>query len=108
MGDQKPRKQNVERDCPDKYDGLVAKYRGLVISTCLREVRDYGLAEDVAQSVFLLLVKKTPTSTRTSLSSWLFHTSRLLAKNAVRKDRRRQELEHLIAVDAEESCDGHG
>lgn len=76
------------------FGQLTSKYRSLVFSTCLREVHDYNIAEDVAQSVFLLLARKPPRlASNSTLAGWLFYSSRLLAKNTARKQRRQRTHE---------------
>jgi len=75
-------RQYVETGANKAFDELTSRYRRLVFSTCLREIRDYTAAEDLVQSVFLLLSQKPPNLTASaSLAGWLFHSSRLLAKN---------------------------
>jgi RNA polymerase sigma factor (sigma-70 family) len=78
---------------------LSQRYTNLVYRVCQRELGDTSLAEDAAQAVFLLLARKAPSlhpsRQEATLSSWLFQTALLTAKNARRQERRRaaKELE---------------
>ena len=84
---------------------IVSRYRRLVYFTCLREAGDAQVAEDAAQSVFLILARKAPAlSGKASLAGWLFQTARLTAKDALRRERRRQKSEKEAALAAEQEA----
>jgi len=86
------------------FDEIVKRYRGLVFSTSLRELRDRSSADDVCQSVFLLLANKAAEmGNDVRLSRWLFHAARLTAANLRRKECRRRELMNSALVDVAES-----
>jgi RNA polymerase sigma factor (sigma-70 family) len=88
----------VETGSQTAFAALVERYIDLVYSTCLREVHDAALAEDVTQVVFLLLAKKAATlRTGTVLSGWLFQTARFASRNALKQELRRQQREHKAA-----------
>jgi len=77
------------------FGTLVERYVNLVYTTCLREVGDAALAEDVTQVVFLLLAQKAPAlRNRAALAGWFFNTARLAAKNALKQERRRRQREY--------------
>src|SRR5687768_16618244 len=81
---------------------LVREHGPLVYSTCLHEVRDRHLAEDVAQVVFLLLARKLQAGSwrpRTVLAGWLYETARFASRNALRRERRRRARETKAVVD---------
>jgi RNA polymerase sigma factor (sigma-70 family) len=84
---------------------IVSHYRRLVYFTCLREAGDAQVAEDAAQSVFLILARRAPAlSGKVSLAGWLFQTARLTAKDALRRERRRQKSEKEAALIAEQEA----
>src|SRR5512132_4062759 len=75
------------------FAGLVRRHVDWVYSAARRTVRDPGLAEDVAQAVFVILARKAPRLARDSgaaegpgppLSAWLFGVTRHAARAAVR------------------------
>ncbi len=79
---------------------LVRRYGGLVHATCLREVDDKQLAEDVTQVVFLLLARRAPSLLHAaSLAGWLFRAARFSARNALRRERRRKIHEQEVIAD---------
>ena len=97
MNDWRLIQKYVREGAEDAFTQLAARHLGLVYSTCLRETGDVLLAEDAAQVVFLLLARKARRLRReTNLAGWLFHTSRLVAKNLVRQRRRRTTAEQAF------------
>jgi RNA polymerase sigma factor (sigma-70 family) len=83
------------------FTQLVRRHQNLVYSVCLRRLRDPSLAEDAAQAVFIILVRKARSlRSRNSLAGWLFNTARLAASNAARTRNRRRKHEQEAAVDA--------
>ena len=79
------------------FSALTRRYANLVYRVCQRELGDTLLAEDAAQAVFLLLAQKAPSlrpsRAEATLSSWLFQTALLTAKNVRRSEGRRQARE---------------
>ncbi|HMD55349.1 MAG TPA: sigma factor [Phycisphaerae bacterium] len=63
----------------DAFRELVDRHLKLVYAAALRQVRDPGLAEDIAQGVFLVLAQKAPLLCRrgTVLSAWLLTVTQL-------------------------------
>ena len=87
----------VRRGRQAAFAELVARYSGLVYSTCLRDVRDAAVAEDAAQAVFLLLARKAPTfGAGTSLAPWLYRTARLVSRNALQQEARARAREQRL------------
>lgn len=77
---------------------LIEVHIGWAYASALRQVRDHHLAEDVTQSVFLLLARKAakmPPDTR--LNGWLFNTLRFIARDALKLRRRRTRHERHSA-----------
>jgi RNA polymerase sigma factor (sigma-70 family) len=79
------------------FSAIMARYRRLVYSTCLRELKDIALAEDATQVVFLILARKATSLRRdVNLSGWLFITARFTARELRRRQYRRAE--RIIAL----------
>ncbi len=87
----------VERGSQAAFATLVERHVNFVYSTCLREVRDAALAEDVTQVVFLILARKAHNLRETgTLSGWLYKTSCFACKNAMKQERARQRHEQNL------------
>jgi RNA polymerase sigma factor (sigma-70 family) len=99
MNDWRLIKRYVEANSQEAFGDLVRCYTNLVYCTCHRELQDRMLAEEAAQAVFLILARKAPSfRSRTTLSSWLFQTALLTAKNIQRQEQRRQRREQEAAA----------
>jgi RNA polymerase sigma factor (sigma-70 family) len=74
---------------------VVERYLGAVYFAALGRVEQQGqLAEDVAQEVFCTLARKAATlAGHPSLSGWLYTTTRYVAADVVRAERRRKHRE---------------
>src|SRR5437867_1009169 len=74
---------------------LVALHGPMVKAACQRILDDAALAEDAAQEVFLLLVRKLPSlPPKTILGGWLYVTACHLARTHRRTYVRRKQREH--------------
>lgn len=84
-----------EAACSD----LVNAHGPMVKAACRRILGDESLAEDAAQEVFLLLVRKLPSlSPRTLLGGWLYLAACRVARTHGRTLARRREREHRAEV----------
>src|SRR5688572_21471250 len=91
-------REYVDRGSDAAFTRLVERHLNLVFTTCLREVRDADLAQDVTQAVFLILARKAGGLRRgTVLTGWLFNTARFASRNALRQQARRKAREELAA-----------
>ncbi len=84
----------VCRRCEQSFAELVRRHVNLVHSTALRIVRAAALAEEVTQGVFLALAQHSDRlQGRSSLTGWLYETTRNLSVNTVRSEERRRQRE---------------
>ncbi len=90
------------------FAALVRRHANLVYATAQRQVGDASLAEEITQNVFLALARKSATLRRAkTISGWLYRTTLLEARQALRAELRRQRREsvagelHQIARDGQ-------
>lgn len=100
QSDQQLLRQYVRTRSQPAFSVLTARYANLVYSICVRELHSVPLAEDAAQSVFLLLAQRAGGLQNTNaLAGWLFTTARLVAQNLRREEQRRQRREEQAMQD---------
>ena len=88
-------RQYVKHGSQAAFAEIVRRHLNLVYSTALREVGDPQTAEDVTQSVFMVLARRAPSLGRNvPLASWLFRTALFASKSAIRQEQRRSRREH--------------
>src|SRR5215472_16647694 len=84
------------------FEALVKKYFRMVYTVAARQTGDSHLAEDIAQSVFLILSRKARgLSTRTSVPGWLLRTTRFVCRDALKMRYRREQNERNLAMNLE-------
>jgi RNA polymerase sigma factor (sigma-70 family) len=82
------------RNSEAAFAELVQRHINLVYSVALRFTGDSGDAQDVTQAVFIILAQKAAgLRHRTSLTGWLYETTRLTARQSLRTRVRRQARE---------------
>lgn len=81
------------------FRALVARHVNLVFAAAFRQTGDAGVAEEVAQNVFVALARKAPRlAGHETLAGWLHRTAILEAKARLRADLRRQRREVAAAA----------
>jgi len=84
----------AERQSESAFTELVRRHLNLVYCVALRFVRDSDEAQDVSQSVFVLLAQKAGTLRgRGTLTGWLYETTRFTAMKSLRTRARRAARE---------------
>ena len=79
------------------FQALVEKYFRMVFATAARQTGDFHLAEEVSQTVFLILSRKARGfSSRASVGGWLIQTTRFVCKDAIKMRWRRQQHEQEL------------
>ena len=79
---------------------IVERHVALVHSAALRQVGDAHLAEEITQAVFIILARKAGSLSKgglrrhVALAGWLCRTAHLAARDALKKERRRQLRNH--------------
>jgi RNA polymerase sigma-70 factor, ECF subfamily len=88
------RTEQTKQDAlPVSYDDLVRQYGKRVLSVAYEYVKDYDLAQDVAQEVFIRVWQKgSEFRARASLFSWIYRITVNLAIDHLRKSRSRDKL----------------
>lgn len=85
------------------FETLVEKYFRMVYTVAARQTGDWHLAEEIAQSVFLILSRKARGfSSKTPVPAWLLRTTRFVSLDAIKMRRRREQKEQKFAVELQE------
>jgi RNA polymerase sigma factor (sigma-70 family) len=94
MNDTELLRKFAESGAEDAFGELVTRHINFVYSVARRNISDTHLAEEVVQTVFIILARKAASLTGLrSLTAWLQRTTRLAALEALRRDCRRRDRE---------------
>jgi RNA polymerase sigma factor (sigma-70 family) len=84
-------REYAQSNSEQAFATLVSRHVNLVYSVAMRQVRDTHLAEEITQSVFIILARKAKSlSPKTILSGWLCRTARYVSADTLKIQRRRQ------------------
>jgi RNA polymerase sigma factor (sigma-70 family) len=87
---------------------LVQNYYRLVIATAARATRDPHLAQDIAQTVFLIFARKASRLAReVSLPGWFIRTAQFVSRDAMKKVARRTYYEAASSAESRETGEAH-
>src|SRR5262245_61371918 len=79
------------------FETLVRKYFRMVYIVAARQTSDSHLAEEIAQSVFIILSRKgRGLSSRISIPGWLLRTTRFVCWDAIKMRRRRDQNDQKL------------
>jgi RNA polymerase sigma factor (sigma-70 family) len=87
-------REYVEHDSEEAFASLVTRHVNKVYSVALRHTSNLHQAEEITQTVFVILARKSRYfGRRVVLSGWLYQTARLTAISAIRSEIRRAHRE---------------
>jgi RNA polymerase sigma factor (sigma-70 family) len=96
MSDRELLREFLERRSESAFQRLAQKHIDLVYGTALRRVNDSGLAEEIAQEVFIALARRAPRLRwDMNLAGWLYKATLLQASRRYRDEQRRKRREEL-------------
>lgn len=99
----------AERGCEASFAEVVRRHAGAVYGSALRQLGDSHAAEEVCQTVFILLSRKARMiQPNTVVVGWLMHATRFACKDYKKAEFRRLHRETAAFDLGEDSTDSHG
>jgi RNA polymerase sigma-70 factor (ECF subfamily) len=93
----------VQRDEPGAFTDLTQQFGGRIFAQLYRMRPDRQEAEDLTQEVFLRLYRsRRRYQPRAKFSTWLFHITKNVARNALRRRRRQAWLHFGPLIECED------
>jgi RNA polymerase sigma factor (sigma-70 family) len=90
----------VDREDERAFSALVQRYQDAVHSACRRRLADSVLAQDAAQTTFLLLAQRArQLRSHASLGGWLYQTALYQSANLMRREKSRERIHERIQRD---------
>lgn len=99
---------DIRSGSADAFKQLVSQYQDKVFSTAIGMVQDNGMAEDIAQEVFITVYKSMHTfNERSSLSTWIYRitVNKCLDHLRAKSRQKRGVFSRLFSTDDKESAD---
>jgi RNA polymerase sigma factor (sigma-70 family) len=94
-------REYAARQSEQAFETLVSRNVGLVHSAALRQLRDPHQAEEITQTVFIILARKAGSlNPKTILPGWLYRTTRYVSAAAMKIQRRREYREQEAQMQA--------
>src|SRR5438270_5206753 len=94
----------VKRDEPGAFTELTRRFGTRIFAQLYRMIPDRQEAEDLSQDVFLRLYRsRRRYQPRAKFATWLFHITKNVARNALRRRRRQAWLHFGPVIEREET-----
>jgi RNA polymerase sigma factor (sigma-70 family) len=106
LSDAERLREYVRSGSEEAFREIVQQHAAMVHGAALRRTGNDVLAEEITQAVFTLLARKASAlSNHTSLAGWLHRTTRFVAMEALRQERRHQaRLDELTRMSDSDSA----
>jgi RNA polymerase sigma factor (sigma-70 family) len=92
----------------DALESLVTNYYRLVVATATRATRDPDLAQDIAQTVFLVFTRKARRLRKeVSLPGWFIRAANFVSRDALKKVARRSHYEAASSAEPRNATEAH-
>src|ERR1043166_888228 len=97
MDDSELLAQYVQAGSHDAFGQLVARHLAMVHASVRRQIPDPATADDVTQAVFIILARRASSIKPAHLTGWLLKTAHYAARDAMKRQHRRNRHEQQAA-----------